>query len=243
MLDSLNFSIFLADEGNRSKAYIQNLANHNMKPNLVIICKQTKKKKYFENQKNFKKVFKFKGKEITLDSNEKLINTCQKLNWKYIVIYSHTINCSQCKKILEKNNSQYLIYSGFGGEIIKEEIISSCKSIIHFHSGWLPKFRGSTPIYYSIIKEKQIAVSSIIINKKIDSGKIILRKKFPLPTENIDIDNCYDPIIRADLMINTLKLISLKTKIKFKNNNRNKGIDHYIIHPVLKNLAIKMLNE
>ena len=87
MLDSLNFSIFLADEGNRSKAYLQNLASHNIKPNLVIICKQTKKKKYFENQKNFKKVFKFKGKEKKLDSNEKIINTCQKLNWKYIIIY------------------------------------------------------------------------------------------------------------------------------------------------------------
>tara|TARA_B100002019_G_C21238619_1_gene584172 strand:+ start:346 stop:984 length:639 start_codon:yes stop_codon:yes gene_type:complete len=144
-------------------------------------------------------------------------------------------------KMIDKKISSYLlnlkskniIYSGYPGIIIKEEELLNQKNLIHAHPGKLPEYKGSTTIYYSILKEKKIYCSTIILNKKIDGGKILTVKKYPLPKNIKLIDKGYDNLIRAKNIIYFLK--NFKRKI-FKKNIYS--IPYYVIHPILRSIVL-----
>ena len=58
--------------------------------------------------------------------------------------------------------------------------------IINLHAGKLPKYKGGSPLVWQILnKEKNIGISIIKINKKIDGGKIVCRAEF----KNLKSDN------------------------------------------------------
>ena len=100
----------------------------------------------------------------------------------------------------------------------------------------MPEYKGRTTFYYSILKREDFNVTSLILNPNIDSGTILIRKKFNLP-KNIDIDYIYDPYTRSQVLIETIKKFPL---LKKKNHNRIKDVNHYyVIHPVLKHIALK----
>ena len=73
------------------------------------------------------------------------------------------------------------------------------------------------------------------MNKKIDSGKILLRKEYEKPKNIKLIEDSYDDEIRAKNLLTTLKKFnSLKNK-KIKNNY----LPYYIIHPVLRQITFE----
>ena len=110
------------------------------------------------------------------------------------------------------------------------------KKILHFHPGLLPKYKGSTILYYSIIQDNCVHVSLMIISKKIDSGKIIFTKKFKPPPKKSDIENKYDHFVRAS----TLKSFLISTRKKKIKKSKNKGLNfYYISHPIIRNIVIK----
>ena len=111
---------------------------------------------------------------------------------------------------------------------------------MHSHPGKLPYYKGSTTIYYSLIKEKKIFCDTFFLNKKIDDGQIIVSKKYSIPKKIIKIDKQYDAKIRALNLIQAIKLLRDK-KIKFKKIKKKKNNTssyYYIIHPVLRFLAL-----
>ncbi len=139
------------------------------------------------------------------------------------------------------DGAQMVIYSGIGGQLVKPDLLDMGLPFIHAHSGLLPRFRGSTTIYYSMLERRDCAVSVIQLNRDIDQGPILLQQVYPLPPFGIDIDNVYDPAIRADLLVrflcqsdSTEKLISSETV----THESEIPTDYYVIHPVLKHLAI-----
>jgi len=107
------------------------------------------------------------------------------------------------------------------------------------HAGALPNYRGSTTIYYSILQEQNCAASAILLANDIDTGPIVASKTYPAPPTNIDIDYIYDSAIRADLLVTVLNNYAehgeLPTPI---HQEIEEGQDYYIIHPVLKHLAM-----
>ena len=113
------------------------------------------------------------------------------------------------------------------------EKLLSLAPFLHIHCGWLPDYRGSTTIYYSILKEKMCGVSAILLNEGIDTGKIVAKEKYPIPPKDMNIDYVYDSIIRADLLVKVLKSREKWVPVRQSEN----GTTYYVIHPILKHLA------
>ena len=161
-----------------------------------------------------------------------------KLKNKILNINSNNINSVSIKKILKKWNSEYILFSGYKGEIIKSNFLSK-KNIVHCHPGYLPRFKGSTTIYYSLLKNFTIDVTLIKINKAIDSGNILFRKKFNVPKNLKLIEKYFDDYIRAETFVTFIK--SSKNTSNKQKKNRGNGY-YYIAHPVIRDMVINYSN-
>ena len=229
----IDFSMILA-KNNRSKAYIQNLIKHNIFPKKVIILKNDDflsehtiyDKFMFKNQKFIKKI-----NDIgEFDEKEDIEVTLKKYNINYFFT-NKDINSEIAINDIKSLPTKYIIYSGFGGVILKQALDID-KKFIHVHPGILPKYKGSTTIYYSYLNEKKFGASVIIFNKDIDSGEILYQKEFIIKEKNIDFDYILDPLIRANTLVEFLK------KDLYKKVQEQEGNTFYITHPILKHLAI-----
>ena len=74
------------------------------------------------------------------------------------------------------------------------------------------------------------------MDEKIDTGNVIFQKKFPKP-DYAFIDEIYDAHIRSETLLEVLKNNMIQ-KCKITKQNPNEGETFYIIHPVLKHIAI-----
>lgn len=64
------------------------------------------------------------------------------------------------------------------------------------HAALLPQYRGAAPINWAIIHgEKETGVTTFFLDKDIDTGRIILQKKFPIP-EDADVEYVHDGLMR-----------------------------------------------
>jgi methionyl-tRNA formyltransferase len=134
------------------------------------------------------------------------------------------------EEIVKNLNSNIIIFSGKGGEIVKPNILRHNR-FLHIHPGKLPQYRGSTTLYYSLLKELKCYATAFFLEEKIDAGNIIKNIQFDIL--DIDFDYLYDPFIRTYLLIDVLKNENIKT---YKQSN-NGAKEYYIIHPVLKKIA------
>ncbi len=64
------------------------------------------------------------------------------------------------------------------------------------HAALLPQYRGAAPINWAIIHgETETGVTTFFLDKDIDTGRIILQKKFPIP-EDADVEYVYDGLMQ-----------------------------------------------
>ena len=113
-------------------------------------------------------------------------------------------------------------------------------AVIQLISGWLPDYRGSTTIYYSLLAGMGCAVSVIELVPAIDQGPIVARRRYPAPPVGLDIDYFYDSAIRADLMADVVVNWQSVGKLDQVEASDN-GTDYYVVHPLLKHLALLSL--
>jgi methionyl-tRNA formyltransferase len=110
------------------------------------------------------------------------------------------------------------------------------------HGGWLPDYRGSTPCYYSYLQDNTFGVTAILLDEHIDSGPIVARQRYPVPPPETDIDYYYDSAIRADLLISTVKRWRAEGQFEeLIEQKTHEGTTHYVIHPVLKHVALNSI--
>ena len=84
--------------------------------------------------------------------------------------------------------------------------MSKNKKFLHVHPGLLPKFRGSTTIYYSYLLESKIGCSVIILEGGIDEGSIVYEKEYKILDKEIDFDYLLDPLVRAKTLVEFFKI-------------------------------------
>ncbi|MEA1987561.1 MAG: methionyl-tRNA formyltransferase [Candidatus Marinimicrobia bacterium] len=78
---------------------------------------------------------------------------------------------------------------------------------INAHASLLPKYRGPAPIHWAIYHgETETGVTTFIIDKKVDTGKILLQKKIPILRED-NVGTMYDKLekLSADAIIETIE--------------------------------------
>lgn len=136
---------------------------------------------------------------------------------------------SPCKKLAIENNIQVfqplkirdeyqkildmspdIIITAAYGQIIPDIVLNYPKyGAINVHGSLLPKLRGGAPIHHAIINgDKEIGVTIMYMDKRMDAGDIISQRAIPL-TNDMNLDIAYEKlaIIGRDLLIETIPSI------------------------------------
>lgn len=91
----------------------------------------------------------------------------------------------------------------------------------NLHASLLPQYRGAAPINWAIINgEKETGVTTFMLDKEIDTGKILFQKKISI-RENENLEDIHDKLmnIGASLILKTTEAIA-EDKIKPISQNQ-----------------------
>jgi methionyl-tRNA formyltransferase len=144
---------------------------------------------------------------------------------KHIEIITPT-KLLEVRKYLEKyipeNNIQIGVLFAYGKIIPKWLIDLFPFGIINIHPSLLPLYRGPSPIESPIInKDKETAITIINLDVSLDTGDILVQKKYPLGQYTTTEDILH--IIRNDaagIVKNVLDTIESGTQTKKEQDNR-----------------------
>ena len=238
----INYSMLLINN-NRSKAYLQNLISNGFIPKKIIFLNENNKDlpEHTENDRliskntNQKFIRESKDLDIKFDEKEHVLATIEKNIIDHVNLNTIDINSNIVIEEVKKIPTDYIVYSGPGGTILRKKILSQGKKFIHVHPGWLPNYRGSTTIYYSLLINSQVGASVIIFDEGIDEGPVLFKKKYLIKEKGIDLDYVLDPLVRAKTLVSFFKqkkIIFTKQKKQVNTNT------FYIVHPFIKHASI-----
>ncbi len=180
----------------------------------------------------------------SVDLAESLTETLARMAMPYVLVRDKDINSPAMAETISKIKQKYIIYSGYGGAILRQHLFRLGKEYLHVHAGLLPKYRGSTTAYYSILRESAIGATAIFLSEGIDQGDILYQEAFPLPDFPVDIDYVYEPWTRARVLARTLRHY-VENGLTFTAIEQpvEDAETYFIIHPVLKHLAMQKVER
>lgn len=242
----LNDLGMIAGDTSRSRAYLQALARHELLPNYVLMLEQSPDKPLPSQlgiSQSTSESERANGvdecwSEAHFDANQPIKALLDELGIAFEISASKDINDPSVVEAIRRRSETTFIYSGFGGALLRKEALSTGKHFLHVHGGYLPDYKGSTTNYYSLIAENTLGASAIFLNEEIDCGPVLLRRKFPPPESRQAIDHIYDSGARAKVLVETLQSYLKFGGWKFELPINTGGETYYIIHPVLKHIAI-----
>ena len=224
----------LLTSSNRSKAYVQLLAANGLLPAFCLLM--TTDENALENEAST--YIKQGEGDGYFNADEPLLYTLRLYNIPYKVIYTNNVNEAIVIDAIKVMEHQYIIYSGFAGQILRGELFKIGKKYLHVHPGLLPSYRGSTTIYYSLLSEGICGATAIFLDEGIDTGNVLMSKTFAVPRGNVNLDYVFDPYIRAEMLVNLLRDFVATGEFVAREQELDLGDVFYIIHPVLKHIAI-----
>ncbi len=175
-------------------------------------------------------------KILFLGNDSKLINFLSH-NSCEVLHYDDKINLD----FLTKNNIEFIISYGYR-YIINQEIVNLFKNkLINLHISYLPFNRGASPNLWSAIDKTIKGVTIHYIDKKVDTGDIIIQKKINF-NDNISLKESYI-ILKTqieDMFIENWYKIK-EGSIKPKKQNLKEGSFHTVkqTNDIMEKLDIK----
>ena len=156
----------------------------------------------------------------------------------YQIVSNRDPNSEEVLKLVQESTQSIFVYSGPGGAILGDRILSTGKNFVHVHPGIVPYYRGSTTLYYSLLNDGNCGATIFYMDTQIDTGPVIMKRAFTAPDDRTTIDTQYDPLIRAKLLVDVLQEYARTGTLPSEPQNTHVGETYFIIHPVLKHLAI-----
>lgn len=235
----------LLAETPRSQAYLQALARRGLAPNFALILKNPDPavKKWGQLPNGFSAGPETDGGAVPLvNLHHTVQDSLQQAEVPYRELPTVDVNSKTVLDAVAARPETHFIYSGLGGTLVERPLLSMGKSFLHSHSGRLPDFRGSTTVYYSLLELGRCWVSVILLSAEIDQGPVLAMAPYDPPDDPGIIDYIYDPSIRADLLAQVLVDFTesgcLPPLSREQESHERTPRTFYIIHPVLKHLAI-----
>ena len=235
----------IAADTSRSLAYLHSLINNDLIPSKIL---------FLRNSHSEAKPGQLKETEIIAGSIEKngqwseanftfdtsLLQLIENFNIPYKILENNDINDPSVVSEIQRLEEKVLIYSGFGGILLRKPLFDTGKKFLHAHGGFLPDYKGSTTNYFSLLDDDSLGASTLFLNEQIDSGEVLHRKKFKLEKGRKEIDHVYDSAARCKVLVETLKNYESygNWKIGEGSIDNSVGDTYFIIHPLLKHLAI-----
>lgn len=125
------------------------------------------------------------------------------------VFQPKNVNSLESIERINKLNPDVIVVVAYG-QILKEEILSIPKyGCINVHTSLLPKYRGAAPINWAIINgEKETGVTTMIMEKGLDTGDMLLKEKLVIDDE-LTVGELHDNLMNmgAELIVKTLEKI------------------------------------
>ncbi len=142
------------------------ILNKNENINLILVVSGKDKKR---NRNKFKPTV---VKQYALDNNIE-------------VVTPDSVNTDEFINLLKEKNIDYIVVVAFG-QLIKEKLLEEYKNkIINLHPSSLPKYRGSSPVQFSLLNgDKKTHASAMLIEKGMDSGDILNQKEVEIKAED-----------------------------------------------------------
>lgn len=123
-------------------------------------------------------------------------------------IQPESLKSEEFFKAIKEFNPDIIVVLAF--RILPEEIYTLAKiGSFNIHASLLPAYRGAAPINWAIINgEKKTGLTSFLLDKKVDTGSIILMKDFDIP-DGFTAGDLYSALmpLSAELAIETCELL------------------------------------
>lgn len=234
-----NVTLLVADTI-RSRAYAQSLLAYGFHVGSILLLTSSSRTQWGQSDKQMTPPNPGSFDDAFIpDLRIPLEESCQALSGHVKVLDTGSVNNQAVIESLEALNPALVIFSGFGGEIVREDVLKAAGPFLHMHAGWLPTFRGSTTAYYSFLLTGNAGVSAILLSPGIDTGKILYREQYPLPPVNMNIDYYYDGIIRSDVMNRVLSYYHTFERLPDGQiQDEKEGETYYVVHPLIKTISI-----
>lgn len=241
----------IAADTSRSKAYLQSLVRNNMYPSLVLLLDNFDDKllpgqlslrdsrpqsPQGLNRNSFDNDL---WSEACFNPETPLIDTLVSARIPHRLLPSKDLNDPLVVSQISELEETVIIFSGYGGVLLREPILSTGKRFLHIHGGYLPNYKGSTTNYFSLIEDGEMGASAIFLVEEIDSGPVLCRMKFPTPPDKTKIDHIYDSAARAKVLLEVLNRYANNKRWEIELEQNIDGESYYIIHPVLKYIATR----
>jgi methionyl-tRNA formyltransferase len=247
---ALNKFSMLLINNNRSKAYLQNLTKCGYCPEFVIVLdygnealpEHSENEPYRLNGSEQKLIRHCPEAGLSFNEKEHILVTLRHNNISHKVLNTMDANSSEVIEMVKSCPGEYIVYSGPGGAILQKDILSAGKHMIHTHSGWLPDYRGSTSFYYSLLTGDEISCSVIVLTEEIDKGNVFYRRRFQTGT-TMNVDYVLDPAVRAASLVDFFNINRGQSLNPIPIPNEKYQEMFFIIHPVLKHLALLSLDK
>ncbi len=108
---------------------------------------------------------------------------------------------------LKKFNADIFVIVAF--RILPEAVYTLPRYAFNLHASLLPKYRGAAPIQWALINgEKETGVTTFLLEKKVDTGNIILQKKIAIDDDD-DFGTLHDKLsmLGADAVLETVEIL------------------------------------
>jgi methionyl-tRNA formyltransferase len=229
--------MLLAAPTARSQAYLQSLVANGLPPARVVAMGDGVQ----QSRSGESAAREWNGIRLP-DLGESLAATCARAEIPFSTCSATNVNDAAVTAAIGACAANIVIYSGYGGQIVSDRVLESGSRFLHLHSGWLPEYRGSTTIYYALLQGENPGVTAIVLDRNIDTGPIVAKRHYPKPPAGLDIDSVYDAAIRADLLVRVMSAFATAQELpRLEPQLPDQGTTYYVIHPVLKHMAILSL--
>lgn len=123
------------------------------------------------------------------------------------VYQPNTLKDGTALEILQEISPDVIVVVAYG-KILPKEILCLAKyGCINGHASLLPKYRGASPIQWSIVcGESETGVTTMLMDEGLDTGDILLTQKVAIGEEET-AEQLFErlSVISADLMLETLE--------------------------------------
>ena len=236
----------IAPDTTRSRAYLQALCQAGLLPAMVFQMGEAETRlpgqltyKTSEDGEDASEPVSWQG--FHFSKNETVSQTVEKYQLDHEFLKGDDLNSDTNIAKIERQPEQTIVFSGYGGVILKPQMLRLNKTFLHVHGGILPDYRGSTTNYYSLIKEGKIGAAAIVMNQEIDQGDILYQSSFELNADREEVDHVYDPMARAIVLREVITQLTQRGTLPNPIKQRgDEGELYFVIHPVLKHIAITL---
>lgn len=152
------------------------------------------------------------------------------------------VNGERCQQTLADLGVDVMILGG--APIMKAPVLRVPKlGTLNAHQGALPRYRGMNVIEWALLERRPPTITVHFVDPGVDTGDIIRMERIPVkPGDSLKSLRERSSSMQSQLLAETI-LAAQKGPIPRQTQAKEDGVQFYAMHPILKNVAEKHLQD